>query len=61
MTDPAFVTHADHSRLAAPTSSPCVLGGDWNLKPSDAAYALLTTGGMRNRTESGAPPVVSSA
>ena len=33
-------------RLAAPMSVPCILGGDWNLKPADHVYALLTTGAM---------------
>ena len=33
-------------RLAAATSAPCILGGDWNLKPGDATYALLTTAKM---------------
>ena len=33
-------------RLARPSSAPCVLGGDWNIKPWDPAYKLLTTGRM---------------
>ena len=33
-------------RLAAATSAPCILGGDWNIKPVDRAYALLTSGTM---------------
>ena len=33
-------------RLAAPMSVPCILGGDWNLKPVDHVYVLLTTGAM---------------
>lgn len=33
-------------KLAAATSAPCLLGGDWNIKPGDPAHALLTTGTM---------------
>jgi len=39
--------HLQH--LAAASSAPCVLGGDWNLKPTDHTYALLTTGKMDPR------------
>ena len=44
-------------RLAAPTSAPCALGGDWNLKPPDAAYALLTTAKMDPALSSDYPTV----
>lgn len=33
-------------RLARPSKGACVLGGDWNLKPWDPVYRLITTGGM---------------
>ena len=44
-------------RLAAATSAPCVLGGDFNLKPYDAAYALLTTARMDPALEDVYPAV----
>ena len=31
---------------AAPRSTPCLFGGDWNLKPTDPLYLLLTSGRM---------------
>ena len=44
-------------RLAAVTSAPCILGGDWNIKPADAAYALLTTASMDPKLAEGYPAV----
>ena len=40
---PAGAPHAPH---AAPRSTPCLFGGDWNLKPTDPLYRLLTSGRM---------------
>ena len=37
----------DETSTAATTSSmPYILAGDWNIKPGDASYNLLTTGMM---------------
>ena len=35
-------------QLAAVTGAPCLLGGDWNIKPTDPAYQLLTRGSMES-------------
>ena len=41
-------SHAPHAQPmpGSPRSTPCLLGGDWNLKPSDPLYRLLTSGRM---------------
>ena len=44
-------------RLAAATAAPCLLGGDWNLRPADATYTLLTTGAMDPGLADGYPDV----
>lgn len=33
-------------RLAIASQAPCVLAGDWNIKPGSEAYQLLTTGDL---------------
>ena len=42
-------------RLAAATKAPCILGGDWNIKPLDPTYRLLTSGRMDDRLVSHYP------
>eukprot|EP00930_Biecheleria_cincta_P098284 TRINITY_DN89958_c0_g1_i1.p1 TRINITY_DN89958_c0_g1~~TRINITY_DN89958_c0_g1_i1.p1 ORF type:complete len:491 (+),score=68.58 TRINITY_DN89958_c0_g1_i1:22-1494(+) len=46
-------------RLAITTKSPCIVAGDWNTKPGDEAYRLITTGDIMQNSD--AYPVVVEA
>ena len=41
--------HGSTAHGSTPCSTPCLLGGDWNLKPTDPMYTLLTSGSMDPR------------